>query len=153
MSMNAISRRAAAKRQLEDLPVERERLVDIAHLERDVVDARRVAVAPCDHATRRRRRRARDAHVLSLVVYSTFWRSDATMELGLYTFAELTPDPATGRTIPPALRLRNLIEEATLADEVGLDVFGIGEHHRPDFAVSAPAIALAAVAARTSASG
>ncbi len=71
------------------------------------------------------------------------------MELGLYTFAELTPDPATGRTMTPAQRLRNLIEEATLADEVGLDVFGIGEHHRPDFAVSTPAIALAAVAERT----
>src|SRR4029079_743392 len=72
-----------------------------------------------------------------------------TMELGLYTFAELTPDPVTGRSISPAERLRNLIEEATLADEVGLDVFGIGEHHRPDFAVSAPAVALAAVAERT----
>ena len=71
------------------------------------------------------------------------------MELGLYTFAELTPDPVTGRTISPAARLRNLIEEATLADEVGLDVFAIGEHHRPDFVVSAPAIALAAVAERT----
>ena len=71
------------------------------------------------------------------------------MELGLYTFAELTPDPVTGRSISPDKRLRNLIEEATLADEVGLDVFGIGEHHRPDFAVSAPAIALAAVAERT----
>ena len=47
------------------------------------------------------------------------------MEL-LYTFAELTPDPVTRRTISPALRLRNLIEEATLADEVGLDVFAIG---------------------------
>jgi probable LLM family oxidoreductase len=46
--------------------------------------------------------------------------------------------------------MRNLVEEAVLADEVGLDVFGIGEHHRPDFAVSAPAVALAAVAARTS---
>lgn len=74
---------------------------------------------------------------------------DQTIELGLYTFAELTPDPATGQTISPALRLRNLIEEATLADEVGLDVFAIGEHHRPDFAVSAPAIALAAVSERT----
>ena len=71
------------------------------------------------------------------------------MELGLYTFAELTPDPATGRTMSPEQRLRNLIEEATLADAVGLDVFAIGEHHRPDFAVSAPAIALAAVAERT----
>ncbi len=72
------------------------------------------------------------------------------MELGLYTFAELTPDPTTGRTMSPSVRLRNLIEEATLADEVGLEVFGIGEHHRPDFAVSAPAIALAAAAERTS---
>ncbi len=72
------------------------------------------------------------------------------MELGLYTFAELTPDPETGRTISPAVRLRNLIEEATLADEVGLDVFAIGEHHRPDFAVSAPVITLTAVAERTS---
>ncbi len=72
------------------------------------------------------------------------------MELGLYTFAELTPDPATGRAIAPALRLRNLIEEATLADEAGLDVFAIGEHHRPDFAVSAPVIALTAAAERTS---
>jgi probable LLM family oxidoreductase len=72
------------------------------------------------------------------------------MELGLYTFAELTPDPRTGRTITPEQRLRNLLEEATLADEVGLDVFGVGEHHRPDFAVSAPAIALAAIAERTS---
>jgi probable LLM family oxidoreductase len=71
------------------------------------------------------------------------------MELGLYTFAELTPDPGTGRTIGPAQRLRNLVEEAALADQVGLDVFGIGEHHRPDFAVSAPAVALAAVAERT----
>ena len=70
------------------------------------------------------------------------------MELGLYTFAELTPDPVTGRAISPAQRLRNLIEEATLADEVGLDVFGVGEHHRPDFAVSAPAVALAAAAER-----
>jgi probable LLM family oxidoreductase len=71
------------------------------------------------------------------------------MELGLYTFAELTPDPATGRALSAVERLRNLLEEAALADEVGLDVFAVGEHHRPDFAVSAPAIALAAVAART----
>lgn len=71
------------------------------------------------------------------------------MELGLYTFAELTPDPATGRTVSPAQRLRDLIEEVELADQVGLDVFGVGEHHRPDFAVSAPAVALAAAAERT----
>src|SRR5471032_544398 len=71
------------------------------------------------------------------------------MELGIYTFAELTPDPATGRTIDPATRLRNLLEEVELADQVGLDVFGIGEHHRPDFAVSTPAVVLAAAAERT----
>jgi probable LLM family oxidoreductase len=71
------------------------------------------------------------------------------MEIGLYTFAELTPDPRTGRTVTPAQRLSDLVEEMVLADEVGLDVFGVGEHHRPDFAVSAPAVALAAGAART----
>jgi probable LLM family oxidoreductase len=71
------------------------------------------------------------------------------VELGIYTFAELTPD-ASGRTISPAERLRNLIEEMELADQVGLDVFGVGEHHRPDFAVSAPAVVLAAGAERTS---
>jgi probable LLM family oxidoreductase len=71
------------------------------------------------------------------------------MELGLFTFAELTPDPDTGRTLSPAERLGNLLEEIELADEVGLDVFGVGEHHRPDFAVSAPAVVLGAAAART----
>ena len=71
------------------------------------------------------------------------------MELGLYTFAELTPAGA-GATITPAQRLRDLVEEVELADQVGLDVFGVGEHHRPDFAVSAPAVVLAAAAERTS---
>src|SRR5918998_2842239 len=71
------------------------------------------------------------------------------MELGLYTFAELTPDPRTGRTVTPAQRLRDLVEEIELADQVGLDVFGVGEHHRPDFAVSAPVVVLAAAAERT----
>jgi probable LLM family oxidoreductase len=71
------------------------------------------------------------------------------MELGIFTFAELTPDPDTGLTLSQADRLRNLLEEIELADEVGLDVFGVGEHHRPDFAVSAPAIVLAAAAERT----
>src|SRR3954466_13646961 len=65
------------------------------------------------------------------------------MEIGVYTFAD------TGGSVDPALRLRNLLEEMALADEVGLDVFGVGEHHRPDFAVSSPAVALAAGAART----
>jgi probable LLM family oxidoreductase len=72
------------------------------------------------------------------------------MELGIYTFAEVTPDPRTGRVVAPAQRLRNLLEEVELADEVGLDVYGVGEHHRPEFAVSAPAVVLAAAAARTS---
>jgi probable LLM family oxidoreductase len=71
------------------------------------------------------------------------------MELGIYTFAEMTPDPRTGRTVTPAERLRDLVEEIALADELGLDVFGVGEHHRPDFAVSAPAVVLAAAAERT----
>jgi alkanesulfonate monooxygenase SsuD/methylene tetrahydromethanopterin reductase-like flavin-dependent oxidoreductase (luciferase family) len=59
------------------------------------------------------------------------------VELGIYTFAEVTPDPRTGWTVSPARRLRDLIEEIGLADQVGLDVFGVGEHHRPNFAVSA----------------
>src|SRR3954468_24504179 len=71
------------------------------------------------------------------------------MELGIYTFAETTPDPRTGRTIAPQERLADLLEEIELADELGLDVFGVGEHHRPDFAVSAPGVVLAAAAART----
>jgi probable LLM family oxidoreductase len=71
------------------------------------------------------------------------------MELGIYTFAETTPDPRTGRTVGPAERLRDLLEEIELADQLGLDVFGVGEHHRPEFAVSSPAVVLAAAAART----
>jgi probable LLM family oxidoreductase len=71
------------------------------------------------------------------------------MELGLYTFGELATDPASGSS-GPGVRLRELIEEIALADEVGLDVFGVGEHHRPDFAVSSPAVVLAAAAERTS---
>jgi probable LLM family oxidoreductase len=71
------------------------------------------------------------------------------MELGIYTFAETTPDPRTGRTVTPAERLADLLEEIELADALGLDVFGVGEHHRPEFAVSSPAVVLAAAAART----
>src|SRR6266480_4294368 len=66
------------------------------------------------------------------------------MELGVYTFAELTSDE-----VSPQERLRDLLEEIELADQVGLDVFGLGEHHRPDFVVSAPAVVLAAAAERT----
>ncbi len=71
------------------------------------------------------------------------------MEIGIYTFAEATPDPVTGTPISPAERLKNLLEEVELADQVGLDVFGVGEHHRPDYVVSSPAVVLAAAAART----
>ena len=70
-------------------------------------------------------------------------------ELGIYSFAELTPDPATSLRISPEQRLRNLLETIELADQVGLDVFGLGEHHRPDFVSSAPAVILAAAAVRT----
>ena len=65
------------------------------------------------------------------------------MELGLYTFADVGPE------IDPARRLRDLLEEIELADQLGLDVFGVGEHHRPDYAVSSPAVVLAAAAERT----
>jgi probable LLM family oxidoreductase len=71
------------------------------------------------------------------------------MELGVYTFVENTPDPATGKMLEPAQRLRDLIEEIELADQVGLEVFGIGEHHRPDFLASTPPMLLAAAAERT----
>src|SRR3982751_4821111 len=64
------------------------------------------------------------------------------VELGVYTFAELG---AAG----PARRMAELLEEVELAEQVGLDVFGVGEHHRPDFVVSAPAVVLAAAAMRT----
>ena len=71
------------------------------------------------------------------------------MELGLYTFVEATPDSKTGALITPEQRMANLMEEVALADEVGLDVFGVGEHHRPDYVVSTPAVVLAAAAVRT----
>ncbi|MCK0196293.1 LLM class flavin-dependent oxidoreductase [Ancylobacter sp. 6x-1] len=71
------------------------------------------------------------------------------MELGLYTFADLGTDPDTGRTMLPSKRMAHLLEEIALADAVGLDVFGIGEHHRADYLASTPAVILAAAAART----
>lgn len=71
------------------------------------------------------------------------------MELGLYTFGDVGVDPVTGARTDPAQRLQDLVEEIALADEVGLDVFGLGEHHRADYAVSAPAVVLAAAALRT----
>lgn len=71
------------------------------------------------------------------------------MEIGIYTFADIGTHPVTGESITPHQRLRNLMEEITLADQVGLDVFAVGEHHRPDYAVSAPAVVLGAAAERT----
>jgi probable LLM family oxidoreductase len=71
------------------------------------------------------------------------------MELGIYSFAEVNPDLATGAPGSAGERLRDLVEEIELADQVGLDVFGVGEHHRPDYAVSSPAVVLGAAAART----
>lgn len=71
------------------------------------------------------------------------------MQIGIDSFAAVISDPETGTTISPAERLSNLIEEIELADQVGLDSFGIGEHHRAEFLDSAPVVLLAAAAART----
>ncbi|MEK5440513.1 MULTISPECIES: LLM class flavin-dependent oxidoreductase [unclassified Fredinandcohnia] len=71
------------------------------------------------------------------------------MEIGISTFVETTPDPRTGEVISHAERIREVVEEIVLADQVGLDVFGVGEHHREDYAASAPAIILAAAASQT----
>ena len=71
------------------------------------------------------------------------------MEIGVYTFADIAPDPQTGTTINAAKRLSNLMEEIHVADQLGLDVFAVGEHHRPDYAVSAPAVILGAAAVTT----
>ncbi len=71
------------------------------------------------------------------------------MELGISSFAELTPDPVTGKTISGHQRMMDLMEEIELADQLGLDVYALGEHHRPDFIVSSPAVVLAAAAVKT----
>lgn len=68
------------------------------------------------------------------------------MELGIMTFADMKPETLPGRGINAHQRLKDLMEEIKLADQLGLDVFGIGEYHRPDYAVSSPAIILAAAA-------
>lgn len=73
----------------------------------------------------------------------------ALFEIGIYSFAELTADARTGQKLSPAERTRDLLEEIELADQVGLDVFGLGEHHREEFVSSAPEVILAAAAART----
>lgn len=71
------------------------------------------------------------------------------MQIGIDSFAAAVADPGTGIVIRPVERLRNLLEEMELADQVGLDAFGIGEHHRAEYLDSAPVVILAAAAART----
>ena len=71
------------------------------------------------------------------------------MEIGVDSFAAAISDPATGLTLTPVERMQHLLEEIELADRIGLDVFGIGEHHRTEFLDSAPVVILAAAAART----
>jgi probable LLM family oxidoreductase len=71
------------------------------------------------------------------------------LEIGVTTFVETTPDVDTGKVISHAQRLREVVEEIVLADRVGLDVFGVGEHHRKDYAASSPAVLLAAAALQT----
>ncbi|MCA1284903.1 LLM class flavin-dependent oxidoreductase [Salipiger bermudensis] len=71
------------------------------------------------------------------------------MELGLYTFGDVGKNPVTGETVDAQKRLRELVAEIRLADEVGLDIFGLGEHHRPNYAISSPATVLAAAASVT----
>ena len=71
------------------------------------------------------------------------------MEIGLFTFGDIGPNPVTGQVVGAPERLRNIVEEITLADQVGVDVYGLGEHHRDDYAVSSIAVALAAAATQT----
>ena len=71
------------------------------------------------------------------------------MELGIYSFGDVHPDPVTGARVSAQQRMADLLERARLADEVGLDYFGIGEHHRADYAVSSTIPVLAAAAAQT----
>lgn len=71
------------------------------------------------------------------------------MELGISSFADMSPDPITGRKVTAEERITQLLEEVKLAEQVGLDVFAVGEHHRPDYAASSPAVILGAMAAVT----
>src|SRR5579864_91297 len=71
------------------------------------------------------------------------------MQIGIDSFAALVPDPITGHVVTAQERIAHLLEEIELADKVGLDVFGLGEHHRSEYLDSAPAVILAAAAART----
>lgn len=79
----------------------------------------------------------------------TFARIIYIMELGIYTFGDRTIDPETGKYLSNEQRMKNLLEEIELTEQVGLEVFGLGEHHRADYLVSAPAVVLAAAASKT----
>src|SRR3984893_18276269 len=70
------------------------------------------------------------------------------LDMGLHTFGDVTAD-VDGALLPLAVVIRNLIDQAALADELGVDFIGVGEHHRADFAISAPEVVLAAIAGRT----
>ncbi|MFC2949521.1 LLM class flavin-dependent oxidoreductase [Virgibacillus sediminis] len=76
-------------------------------------------------------------------------RNENGIEVGIYTLADIGPDPFTGKTISSKQRMDEIIEAAKLADKAGLDVFGVGEHHRLGYAVSSPAVALSAIAQAT----
>jgi probable LLM family oxidoreductase len=71
------------------------------------------------------------------------------IEIGIDSFAATIPDPETGKTLPAADRMETLLAEVETADRVGLDIFGVGEHHRKEFLDAAPPVILAAAAART----
>src|SRR5260370_8456215 len=71
------------------------------------------------------------------------------MQIGIDSFAAAISDPATGLTLTPVERMHHLLEEIELADRAGLDVFGIGEHHRAEFLDSAPVVILSAAPPRT----
>lgn len=73
-------------------------------------------------------------------------KDQSGIEIGIYTFGDIGPDPLTGHTVSTRQRISEIIEAAKCADDAGLDVFGIGEHHRLDYAVSSPVIILAAIA-------
>lgn len=74
---------------------------------------------------------------------------DTGIEIGLYTLGDIVQDPVTGRSISAGQRMKEVMEAAKLADDAGLDIFGVGEHHRLDYAISSPSVVLAAIAQMT----
>src|SRR5690606_9547278 len=94
-------------------------------------------------------RTAHERQVIAMTTETRPERDRSPFEIGFMTFVEITEDPATGRAPSPHRRARDTIEQARLADQVGLDLFAVGEHHRTDFVGSAPAMVLAAAAEAT----